>query len=52
MPVVPALAENLWERFNFEEGNRVVPEDERQRMLQLQARVASGPAPTVGEIMP
>lgn len=44
------LPENLWEQFNFEEGNRRVPEAERQRLLQLQARVASGPAPTVGEI--
>lgn len=46
------LPENLWERFNFEEGNRRIPEEERQRLLRLQARVASGPAPTVGEIMP
>jgi hypothetical protein len=46
------LPENLWERFNFEEGNRQIPEEERQRLLRLQARVASGPAPTVGEIMP
>jgi hypothetical protein len=45
------LPETLWERFNFEEGTRQVPEAERQRLLQLQARVASGPAPTVGEIM-
>lgn len=46
------LPENLWEEFNFEEGTRQVPEAERQRMLQLQARVASGPAPTVGEVRP
>jgi hypothetical protein len=46
------LPENLWEEFNFEEGTRQVPEAERQRMLQMQARVASGPAPTVGEVMP
>lgn len=44
------LPESLWERFNFEEGNRRVPEDERQRLLQMQARVASGPTPTVGEV--
>jgi hypothetical protein len=44
------LPETLWEQFNFEEGNRRVPEPERQRLLQLQARVASGPAPTVGEV--
>ena len=46
------LPENLWERFNFEEGLRQVPEEERQRLLRLQARVASGPAPTVGEVRP
>lgn len=44
------LPESLWERFNFEEGNRRVPEDERQRFLQMQARVASGPTPIVGEV--
>ena len=47
---VYGLPETLWERFNFEEGNRRVPEAERQRLLQLQARVASGPAPAVGEV--
>jgi hypothetical protein len=47
---VYGLPENLWEQFNFEEGNRTVPEQERQRLLQIQARVASGPAPTVGEV--
>jgi len=46
------LPENVWERFNFEEGVRRVPEAERERMLQMQAKVASGPAPTVGEVMP
>jgi hypothetical protein len=46
------LPENLWEEFNFEEGTRQVPERERQRLLQIQARVASGPAPTVGEVRP
>ena len=44
------LPKEIWETFNFEEGNRRVPEGERQRMLQIQARVASGLAPTVGEI--
>jgi hypothetical protein len=46
------LPESLWESFNFEEGTRRVPEQERQRLLQVQARVASGPAPTVGEVRP
>jgi len=44
------LPESMWERFNFEEGNRRVPEDERQHYLQMQARAASGPTPTVGEV--
>lgn len=46
------LPKDLWEPFNFEEGNRTVPETERQRLLMIQARVASGPAPTVGEVRP
>lgn len=46
------LPKSLWEAFNFEEGNRRVPEDRRQQLLQIQARVASGPAPTVGEVTP
>ena len=44
------LRKSLWETFNFEEGGREFPEDERQRLLRIQARVASGPVPTVGEI--
>lgn len=47
---VYGLPKPLWEAFNFEEGNRRVPEDERQRLLQIQARVASGPTPSVGEV--
>lgn len=46
------LRKSLWEAFNFEEGNRHVEEEERQRLLRLQARVASGPRPGVGEIRP
>jgi len=45
------LPKQIWETFNFEEGNRRVPEGERQRMLRIQARVASGPAPAVGEVL-
>lgn len=44
------LPESLWERINFEEGNRRVPESERERLLQIQARIASGPRPAVGEV--
>lgn len=46
------LPKELWEPFNFEEGNRQVPEDERQRLLMIQARAASGPTPTVAEVRP
>jgi hypothetical protein len=40
------LSKDLWEKFNFEEGNRSVPEAERQQMLAMQAKVASGPLPS------
>jgi hypothetical protein len=46
------LPKSLWQEFNFEEGNRRVPEERRQQLLQIQARVASGPAPAVGEVRP
>jgi hypothetical protein len=46
------LRKSLWERFNFEEGNAHIEEDRRQHLLQLQARVASGPRPLVGEVAP
>lgn len=46
------LRKSLWEAFNFEEGNRRIEEAERQRLLRIQARVASGPQPGVGEIRP
>lgn len=46
------LRKSLWEEFNFEEGSRRVPEAERLRMLRMQARVASGPRPTVAELRP
>jgi hypothetical protein len=46
------LRKSLWEQFNFEEGNSHVEEGRRQHLLQLQARVASGPRPLVGEIEP
>ena len=44
------LPKEIWETFNFEEGNRRVPEGERQRMLRIQARVASGAQPAIGEV--
>jgi hypothetical protein len=44
------LPERLWDQFNFTEGLNAVEPARRARMLQLQARVASGPTPTVGEI--
>lgn len=44
------LPEAVWERFNFEEGNQRTPEAERERMLRVQARIASGPRPTLGEV--
>ncbi|MBX3561531.1 MAG: hypothetical protein KF780_06915 [Sphingomonas sp.] len=45
------LSKPLWEAFNFEEGNRRIDEGERLRLLQIQARVASGPTPRQGEIV-
>jgi hypothetical protein len=44
------LPKELWQRFNFEEGNAHIPDGERQRLLRIQARVASGPTPLVEEI--
>lgn len=35
------LAKNLWKEFNFEEGNSTVAEEDRQKMLAVQALVAS-----------
>jgi hypothetical protein len=45
------LRKSLWEDFNFEEGNSRVEEARRQRLLQMQARVASGPTPQIGEMV-
>ena len=44
------LPKSIWETFNFEEGLNQVDDQRRQRLLQIQARVASGPAPSVGEV--
>jgi hypothetical protein len=45
------LPKSIWEPFNFEEGLGHVSEERRQYFLRIQARVASGPQPTVGEIV-
>lgn len=39
------LAKELWDPFNFQEGNGRKKEEERDRKMRLQALVASGPAP-------
>ncbi len=39
------LDKQLWEDFNFEEGNRQVAEADRQQMLARQALVASAARP-------
>ncbi len=45
------LAKNVWEEFNFDEGNSSLAEDRRQELLRMQARAATGPRPTVGEMV-
>ena len=45
------LPKSLRTRFNFEEGAKQVEEERRMSFLQIQAKVASGPRPTVGEIL-
>ena len=45
------LPKDLWQQFNFDEGLTQVEERRRQRLLQIQARVASGPTPEVGEMV-
>ena len=44
------LRKDLWEAFNFDEGNSSPSETRRQEMLMMQARVASGPRPAAGEL--
>jgi hypothetical protein len=41
---------DVWQRFNFEEGLKSVHEDDRQRMLAQQAKVASMVNP-VGKVL-
>jgi hypothetical protein len=45
------LRKGLWTKFNFEEGLGEVGDEKRQRLLQMQAKVASGPRPAIGEIV-
>ena len=45
------LPKSLWTQFNFEEGAKQSEESRRMSFLQMQAKVASGPRPTVGEIL-
>lgn len=44
------LDKEVWEAFNFEEGNSEVPENERQVMLAQQALVASSTTPQSEEL--
>lgn len=44
------LRKDLWEAFNFDEGNSSPTEARRQALLRIQARAASGPRPTIGEL--
>jgi len=44
------LPKDMWEKFNFEEGSKPFPETQRMHYLRMQAKVASGPRPTAGEI--
>lgn len=46
------LPKDIWVTFNFEEGLRKVPEDKRQQLLQIQAKVASGPLPAAKVLHP
>ncbi len=45
------LPKTLWSAFNFEEGSKQTEEDHRMGFLQMQAKIASGPRPTLGEIL-
>ncbi len=44
------LSKAKWTTFNFEEGWSAEAEDSRMHYLRLQAKVASGPRPSVGEL--
>jgi hypothetical protein len=44
------LPKTIWTQFNFEEGLKTVAEDERQKFLRQQAKIASGPKPDKVEL--
>ena len=44
------LPRDLWVKFNFEEGLSTTEEGRRLHLLQVQAKVASGPTPKMGEM--
>ncbi|MBX7533140.1 hypothetical protein K3165_09430 [Qipengyuania sp. 1XM1-15A] len=46
------LEKDLWQEFNFEEGNSQTEATERENKLLMQARVASGPKPEQGRVEP
>ena len=46
------LDKDLWQEFNFEEGNSREDAEERERKLLQQARVASGPVPAGKALQP
>ena len=46
------LAKDLWQEFHFEEGLSKTDTEEREEKLMMQARVASGPAPTTERLNP
>ena len=46
------LEKDLWQEFNFEEGNSREEEESREAKLKMQARVASGPKPATEVLKP
>jgi hypothetical protein len=44
------LPKNLWTKFNFEEGMGDVPDDQRQKFLQMQAKAAVAGQPQGEEL--
>lgn len=44
------LNKDLWQAFNFEEGNGTVPDDRRQQFLQMQAKAAISGRPSTKEL--
>jgi hypothetical protein len=44
------LNKQLWEQFNFEEGNKTVREEQRQKYLQMQAKAAISGRPSSEEL--